>query len=88
MADDKSKADALKLEGNEAYKKRDFAAAIDKYNAAWESHKDITYLNNLAAAQYESGDYDKAIETCNKAVEEGRELRADYTLVAKWVSFH
>lgn len=35
------------------------------------------------AAEFEAGDYDAAIATCNKAVEEGRELRADYKLVAK-----
>lgn len=86
MSDDKAKADALKQEGNELYKKREFAGAIEKYQAAWEANKDITYLNNLAAAQYESGDYDKAIESCNKAVDEGRDMRADYTLIAKCAS--
>ncbi len=29
------------------------------------------------------GDYDASIETCTKAVDDGRELRADYKLVAK-----
>lgn len=32
---------------------------------------------------FEQGDYDKAIETCEKAADEGRSLRADYKLVAK-----
>jgi len=37
----------------------------------------------LAAAYFEQQDYDKAIEVCEKAVDEGRSLRADYKLVAK-----
>ena len=32
---------------------------------------------------FEQGEYQKAIETCEKAVEEGREIRADYKLIAK-----
>ncbi|KAK1957306.1 hypothetical protein LY78DRAFT_686315 [Colletotrichum sublineola] len=44
---------------------------------------DITYLNNLGAAYFEKGDYDKAIEACTKAVEEGREIYADFKLIAK-----
>jgi len=32
---------------------------------------------------FEQGEYDKAIEACEKAAEEGRSLRADYKLVAK-----
>lgn len=49
MSDD-NKAAALKVkeEGNTAYKKRDFTTAIAKYQEAWELHKDITFLNNLA----------------------------------------
>jgi stress-induced-phosphoprotein 1 len=52
MSDSEAQASALKCkeEGNAAYKSRDFAGAIDKYKQAWELHKDITYLNNLAGA--------------------------------------
>lgn len=32
---------------------------------------------------FEKGDYDAAIADCDKAVERGRELRADYSLVAR-----
>lgn len=33
--------------------------------------------------RFEMGRYEEAIEDCDKAVERGRELRADYKLVAK-----
>ena len=76
-------ADAEKKLGNDFYKKRQFDEAIEHYNKAWELHKDITYLNNLGAAKFEKGDLEGTIETCQKAVEEGRELRADFKAIAK-----
>ncbi|CEP61291.1 Hsp90 cochaperone STI1 LALA0_S02e11078g [Lachancea lanzarotensis] len=81
--DSKAAADAEKAEGNKFYKARQFDEAIEKYNKAWELHKDITYLNNRSAAEYEKGDYDQAIKTLTEAVEQGREMRADYKLIAK-----
>lgn len=79
----KAAADAEKKLGNERYLKRDFEPAISHYQKAWELHKDITYLNNLAACYFEQGNYDECVKTCEKAVEEGREMRADYKLIAK-----
>lgn len=79
----KAEAEAEKKKGNELYLKRNFEPAIEHYNKAWELHKDITYLNNLGACQFEQGNFDDCIKTCRKAVEEGREMRADYKLVAK-----
>lgn len=79
----KEAADKEKEMGTQNYKKRNFDAAIEHYAKAWELHKDITYLNNLAAAKFEAGDYDGAIKECEKAIEEGREMRADFKLVAK-----
>lgn len=79
----KSQADAAKAEGNTLYKQRKFDEAIIAYNKAWELHQDITYLNNRSAAEYEKNDYDAAIKTCEEAIEQGRELRQDYKLVAK-----
>lgn len=76
-------ADKEKALGTENYKKRNFDAAIEHYSKAWELHKDITYLNNLAAAKFESGDYEGCIKECERAIEEGREMRADFKLIAK-----
>ncbi|KAJ5558034.1 hypothetical protein N7535_009524 [Penicillium sp. DV-2018c] len=75
--------DAEKKIGNDFYKKKQFDEAIEHYNKAWEINKDITYLNNIGTAKFEKGDYQGAIETCQNAIEEGRELRADFKLMAK-----
>ncbi|KAL9000238.1 MAG: hypothetical protein Q9169_001140 [Polycauliona sp. 2 TL-2023] len=79
----KEEAEAEKKLGTENYKKRQFEAAIEHYSKAWELHKDITYLTNLSAAQFEKGDYQDAITTCEKAIEEGREVLADFKIIAK-----
>ncbi|AET40320.1 Hsp90 cochaperone STI1 Ecym_5582 [Eremothecium cymbalariae DBVPG len=80
---DRENAEKAKAEGNQLYKQRKFDEAIAKYEEAWNLQKDITYLNNRAAAEYEKGDYNSAIKTLNEAVEQGRELRADYKVIAK-----
>ncbi|TLD27104.1 hypothetical protein PspLS_04333 [Pyricularia sp. CBS 133598] len=79
----KEAADKEKAIGTENYKKRNFDEAIKHYQAAWDLHKDITYLNNLGAAQFEKGDYQACIDTCTKAVEEGRAIYADFKTIAK-----
>jgi tetratricopeptide (TPR) repeat protein len=45
--------------------------------------QEITYLSNIAAVYFEQKEYEKCIEQCQKAVEIGRENRADYKLIAK-----
>lgn len=79
----KVEADKEKALGTAEYKKRNFDAAIEHYTKAWDLHKDITYLTNLGAANYEKGDYEECIKACTKAVEEGREIYADFKLIAK-----
>jgi stress-induced-phosphoprotein 1 len=81
----KEAADKEKELGTQNYKKRNFDAAIEHYSKAWELYKDITYLNNVAAAKYEAGDLEGCIKECERAIEEGREMRADFKLVAKCV---
>src|SRR5271154_4678276 len=76
-------AETEKQLGTENYKKRQFDAAIEHYSKAWELHKDITYLTNLSAAKFEKGDYQGAIESCEKAIEEGRQVLADFKIIAK-----
>ncbi|KAF8631141.1 hypothetical protein AX15_002487 [Amanita polypyramis BW_CC] len=80
----KKEAEGAKKAGSEAYKKRDFDGAIKQFERAWDVWpKDITFLTNLGAAYFEKGDYDQAIEACQKAVDEGRSIRADFKLIAK-----
>ncbi|CEJ89201.1 Putative Heat shock protein [[Torrubiella] hemipterigena] len=79
----KEEADKEKALGTENYKKRNFDEAIKHYTKAWETFKDITYLNNLGAAYFEKGDFDKCIESCNQAIEEGRSIYADFKIMAK-----
>lgn len=79
----KEAADKEKALGTENYKKRNFDEAIGHYSKAWETFKDITYLNNLGAAYFEKGDFDKCIESCQEAVNYGREVYADFKLIAK-----
>ncbi|KAG2013467.1 cytoplasmic protein, variant 2 [Coprinopsis cinerea AmutBmut pab1-1] len=83
-AQQKKEAEAEKKAGAEAYRKREFDEAIKRFERAWEIYpKDITFLTNAGAAYFEKGEYDKAIEVCEKAVDEGRSIRADYKLIAK-----
>ncbi|KAL2891048.1 Heat shock protein STI1 [Ceratocystis lukuohia] len=79
----KEAADKEKMTGTQHYKNRNFDAAIVHYNKAWELYKDITYLNNLGAANFEKGDYKACVEACSKAVEEGRQMFADFKMIAK-----
>lgn len=79
----KEEAEAEKKLGTENYKKRNFGQAIEHYSKAWDLHKDITYLTNLSAAKFEKGDYDGCIEACQQAISEGREMLADFKLIAK-----
>ncbi|PNY28295.1 Heat shock protein STI1, partial [Tolypocladium capitatum] len=79
----KEEADKEKALGTENYKRRNFDEAIQHYSKAWDTFQDITYLNNLGAAYFEKGDYGKCIESCTKAVDEGRKIYADFKVIAK-----
>lgn len=70
--------------GNAAYKAKDFETAIAHYNKAIELYdEDISFITNRAAVKFEQGDFEGCIADCDAAVERGRELRADYKLVAR-----
>ncbi|KAE9395657.1 hypothetical protein BT96DRAFT_1021848 [Gymnopus androsaceus JB14] len=80
----KKKAEALKKAGSNAYKKKRLGQAAKNYQQAWDTWpKDITLLTHLGAVYFEQGKYEEAIETYEKAVEEGRSLRSDFKLSAE-----
>lgn len=70
--------------GNAAYKKKEFATALKYYREAIEHDpSDITFYNNIAAVYFEQKEYEKCISECEKAIEVGRENRADFKLISK-----
>ncbi|CAN6273659.1 unnamed protein product [Urochloa humidicola] len=80
----KAAAQKEKEAGNAAYKKKDFETAIQHYTKALElDDEDISYLTNRAAVYIEMGKYDECIKDCDKAVERGRELRADFKMISR-----
>lgn len=81
---EKRKALEEKKLGNEAYKKKNFEEALKHYNKAVElDSTEIVYLLNIAAVYFEQKEYEKCINQCEKAIEVGRENRADFKLIAK-----
>lgn len=80
----KAEAQKEKEAGNAAYKKKDFDTAIQHYSKALElDDEDVSFLTNRAAVYLEMGKYEDCIKDCDKAVERGRELRADYKMIAR-----
>eukprot|EP00879_Flechtneria_rotunda_P009158 GHRR01009588.1.p1 GENE.GHRR01009588.1~~GHRR01009588.1.p1 ORF type:complete len:493 (+),score=199.13 GHRR01009588.1:1014-2492(+) len=83
-AEKKKQALEWKAKGNELYKSRKFDEAIDAYTKALELYdKDVSFVTNRAAVHYEKGEYEAAITDCDMAVDKARELRADYSLIAR-----
>ncbi|ETV95660.1 hypothetical protein H310_11079 [Aphanomyces invadans] len=80
----KKAAEESKARGNTLYKQKQFPEAIAAYEEALSKDPtNMSYLSNLAAVYLELKDYEKCIEQCKKAIEIGREHRADYSLIAK-----
>lgn len=84
LTPEKRKALEEKKLGNDAYKKRCFEEALQHYNKAVElDSTEIVYLLNIAAVYFEQKEYDRCIAQCERAIETGRENRADFKLIAK-----
>lgn len=84
LPENKKLAKRSKDLGNAAYKKKEFATALKYYREAIEHDpSDITFYNNIAAVYFEQKEYEKCISECEKAIEVGRENRADFKLISK-----
>ncbi|XP_066348629.1 hsp70-Hsp90 organizing protein-like [Miscanthus floridulus] len=80
----KASAQKEKEAGNAAYKRKDFDIAIQHYTTAMElDDEDISYITNRAAVYLEMGKFDECIKDCDKAVERGRELHADFKIISR-----
>lgn len=76
----------LKELGTESYKRRDFPKALEYYEAAFKlSPQNATLLLNQSAVHYEAGDFEKAFEKANEAVDCARcaDKPSDYTFYGK-----
>ncbi|CBY09638.1 unnamed protein product [Oikopleura dioica] len=90
ICEEKEEAKRAKAAGNDFYKNKDFEKAIKNYKKAVElDPSEMIYVNNLATCYFEmakSGkvdNYDDCREYAQKAVDVGRENRADYKNIAK-----
>jgi len=70
---DKKAAVALKTEGNELYKKKDFDGALGKYDEAIaKDPKNMTFISNKAAVYFTQKKWDEVISACEEAMEVGK----------------
>lgn len=84
ISEEKKKALEEKEAGNKAYKKKDFATALQHYDEAIKlDPNDMTFHTNKAAVYFEQKEYETCIKECEKAIDIGRENRADFKLIAK-----
>ena len=84
VSDDVKRSLEEKEKGNAAYKAKDFDTAVAHYDAAIAlDPENISFITNKAAVKFEQGRYDECIADCETAIQKGRELRADYKLIAR-----
>ena len=79
-------SDDFKQQGNELYKKRKFTEALEFYDKAWGADAtNVAVLTNKAAVLFEMENYEETIKVCEQAVESGREIRADFKLIGRYI---
>lgn len=80
-------AEALKLQGNEFYKKKQFTDALNYYQQAIDRcPQELTYYSNKAAVFFEMKNYDECIKACDEAVEISKQGGYDYVKLAKAIA--
>lgn len=84
LSDEQKKVASLKADGNAAYTARKFDEALSLYQQALEIEpKNVNLLVNCTAVYFEKGEYEKSIQECEHAIAVGREVFADYKLIAR-----
>lgn len=84
LTPEKRKAIEEKDKGNEFYKAKQFEEALAQYDKAIElDPTEMTFLTNKAAVYFEKKEYETCVKECEKAIEVGRENRADFKKLAK-----
>lgn len=89
MPDTANRSEALEQKqlGNDLYKQKKFTEAIEHYDRAIAlDPSDMTFITNKAAVHFEMGQFDECISLCQRAIDVGREHRADFKLIAKALS--
>lgn len=80
-------AESKKLEGNEYYKKKDFAKALELYSAAIELNpKELLYYTNVAAVYIEQKNFEQAIAQCDTAIAIAKDGAYDFVKLAKVIA--
>jgi len=77
----------LKHQANALYNNKKFTEALELYQKASQlDPNNPVYLNNIAAVLLEQKEYDKCIETCEKAIEVAKANRSPLEVVARSLS--
>jgi len=77
-------AEAIKLKGNEFYKKKDFETALKHYNEAKDMNpSEILFYSNIAACHIEQKNFDAAVKSCDEGIESTKGKQYDYAKLAK-----
>lgn len=73
LTPEEMEANKLKEEGNDLFKAKRYAEAIEKYEAAFAKHKSILFLNNVSTALLKMDKIDEAEEKALEAYDYGRD---------------
>lgn len=77
-------AQEYKLQGNEAYKKKNWQLALEYYDKAIQLNpNEVVFINNKAAVYYAMRDYKRCIDLCEEALIKARETHCDLEKLAK-----
>ena len=80
----KREAEAIKAQGNEYYKKREFDQALEYYQQAIDRcPEELTYYSNKAACFFEMKKFDDCIQACDDGAEAVKGKSYDYVKLAK-----